>query len=129
MRLPWTLPARRSAATGVGTVGHLWQGRFASCLLDLPHVLAVARYIELNPVRARLAAAPEDWPWSSARAHLAGRDDGLVTTAPLLEAAGDWSADPRSIQPSVPRTVTLSLSHSRGALHHCLENLSAEPPP
>jgi putative transposase len=73
-----------------GWIGHLWQGRFSSCMLDPPHVLAAARYIELNPVRARLVGAVEDWPWSSARAHLDGRDDGLATVAPLLDAVGDW---------------------------------------
>ncbi len=70
--------------------GYLWQGRFASFPMDEPHLLACARYVELNPVRARLAQTPEAWPWSSARAHLAGRDDGLATVAPLLELAPDW---------------------------------------
>ena len=46
----------------------------------------------VNPVRAGLCARPGDWPWSSAAAHLAGRDDGLVAVAPLLELAGDWRA-------------------------------------
>jgi len=41
-------------------------------------------------VRARLAAAAEDWPWSSARAHLAGAGDGLVDIRPLLDRAPDW---------------------------------------
>jgi putative transposase len=71
--------------------GHLWQGRFASFVMDERHTLAAARYIELNPVRAKLAARAEDYPWSSARAHLLGRDDGLVKTAPLRALAGDWS--------------------------------------
>jgi putative transposase len=71
--------------------GYLWQGRFASFPMDEPYLLACARYVELNPVRARLAARARDWRWSSARAHLAGRDDGLVTTKPLLELAGDWA--------------------------------------
>lgn len=75
-----------------GWVGHLWQGRFASCALDAAHLVAAARYVELNPVRAHLVERPETWPWSSAKAHLAGQDDGLVTVAPLLEAVGDWSA-------------------------------------
>ena len=35
---------------------------------------------------------PQDWPWSSARAHLAGEDDGLVVTRPLLERIGDFAA-------------------------------------
>ena len=37
-----------------GWIGHLWQGRFASCALDAPHLVAAVRYVELNPVRARL---------------------------------------------------------------------------
>jgi len=70
----------------------LWQGRFASAPMDEAHLLACARYVELNPVRARLTGAAEDWPWSSARAHLARRDDGLVEAAPLSALVGDWAA-------------------------------------
>ncbi len=73
-----------------GWSGYLWQGRFASFPMDERHLLASARYVELNPVRARLAATADAWPWSSARAHLAGRDDRLATVAPLLALAPDW---------------------------------------
>ena len=72
--------------------GHLWQGRFASFPMDEPHLLAAARYVELNPVRARLRRRPEAHVWSSTKAHLAGRDDELVSVAPLLELVGDWAA-------------------------------------
>ena len=41
-----------------GWRGHLWQARFASFVLDEPHLLTAARYVELNPVRARLVNAP-----------------------------------------------------------------------
>src|SRR5205823_3127907 len=75
-----------------GWRGHLWQGRFASFVMDEPHTWAAARYIELNPVRAGLVARPEDYPWSSARAHLLGCDDGLVRVAPMLERVGNWAA-------------------------------------
>ncbi len=75
-----------------GWRGHLWQGRFASFPMDENWLLACARYIELNPVRAGLVRQPGDWAWSSAQAHLAGRDDGLVRVAPLLERVGGWSA-------------------------------------
>ncbi len=75
-----------------GWRGHLWQERFHSFPMDEPHLLAAARYVELNPVRARLAARPEEWSWSSAKAHLAGRDDDLAEVSPLLERAGDWQA-------------------------------------
>ena len=73
-----------------GWSGHLWQERFHSFVMDESHLVACARYVELNPVRARLVARPEDWPWSSARAHLAGEDDRLVSVAPLLDLIGNW---------------------------------------
>jgi hypothetical protein len=68
--------------------GHLFQGRFGAVVMDEPHLLVAARYIALNPVVAGLVSRAEDWPWSSARAHLAGEDDELATVAPLR-------ADPR----------------------------------
>ena len=72
--------------------GHLWQGRFASFVMDEPYLLAAARYVELNPVRARLAVAAGQFRWSSAAAHLAGQDDRLVKVAPLLKLVHDWRA-------------------------------------
>jgi putative transposase len=60
--------------------------------MDEPYLLAAARYVELNPVRARLAERAGDWRRSSARAHLEGRDDALVRVAPLLAPAPDWAA-------------------------------------
>lgn len=48
--------------------GHVWQGRFKSFVVQGDqHLLTVLRYVERNPVRAGLAAAAEDWQWSSAR--------------------------------------------------------------
>jgi putative transposase len=38
-----------------------------------------------------LAARAQDWPWSSARAHLAGRDDPLVQAGPMRDRVGDWT--------------------------------------
>jgi putative transposase len=70
-----------------GWRGHLWQGRFSSFILDERYLLACTRYVELNPVRAGLVNKPEDWPWSSARPHMNGKDDILVKTKPLLEIA------------------------------------------
>jgi putative transposase len=73
-----------------GWRGHLWQGRFASYPLDEPYLLCATRYVELNPVRAGLVQSPGAYPWSSAAAHLTGRDDTLVRVAPLLDLVGDW---------------------------------------
>ncbi|MGE5545099.1 MAG: transposase [Bacillota bacterium] len=75
-----------------GWKGHLWQGRFYSFPLAESHLYAVARYIELNPVRAGLTEVPWHYPWSSAHAHLTGQDDMLVKVGPLLEMFGDWQA-------------------------------------
>ena len=73
-----------------GWRGHLWQGRFASFVMDEAYLLAAARYIERNPLRARLVSKPGDYAWSSAGAHLKGKDDGLVKVAPLRELISDW---------------------------------------
>ena len=75
-----------------GWRGHLWQERFHSFPMDEDYLIACARYVELNPARAGFVKHPEDWPWSSARAHLAGADDGLARVTPLLERIADWRA-------------------------------------
>ena len=67
-----------------GWRGHLWQGRFSSFIMDERYLLACTKYVELNPVRAGLVKRPEDWPWSSARPHITGKDDILVNIKPLL---------------------------------------------
>ena len=72
--------------------GHLWQGRFSSTAMDESHLIAAARYVPMNPVRAGLVVDAQDWPWSSATAHLTGRDDGVVTVAPLLDRIDDFAA-------------------------------------
>ncbi len=76
-----------------GARGYLFQGRFGSCVLDQRHLLAAARYTELNPVKAGLAAQAEDWPWSSARYHLALQDkDPLIRDRTLLGLVPDARA-------------------------------------
>jgi len=72
--------------------GHLWQGRFSSFVMDEKYLLAAARYVELDPLRARLVADPASYPWSSARAHIRGTDDGLVSAEPLLKLVEDWKS-------------------------------------
>ena len=61
-----------------GMCGHLWQGRFYSCIMDERHLYACARYIERNPVRAKMAEKPWAYEWSSASAHCGmNKADGL----------------------------------------------------
>ena len=58
-----------------GRSGHLWQSRFFSCPLDGRHLLAAMRYVERNPVRARMVRAAWRYPWSSAAIHCGDADD------------------------------------------------------
>lgn len=60
-----------------GRSGHLWQNRFYSCALDERHFWAALRYVERNPVRARLVRKARQYTWSSAAAHT-GRPDPSV---------------------------------------------------
>jgi len=72
--------------------GHLFQGRFASYPMDEAHLMVAVRYIENNPVAAGLVARAEDWPWSSARAHIERQADGLTDIAVLRQHVPDWRA-------------------------------------
>ena len=72
--------------------GHLWQGRFSSVAMDEQHLHAAFRYVSRNPVRACLVSRPEDWRWSSVKAHYARRDDHVVRVAPALERIGNFRA-------------------------------------
>jgi putative transposase len=80
--------------------GHLWQNRFYSTPLDRRHLSTALRYVDLNPLRARLVERAVEYRWSSARAHALGQDaSGLLDMklwaeicplndwAPVLEAA------------------------------------------
>ena len=70
--------------------GHLWQGRFASFVMDEPYLLAAARYVERNPVRAKLAERAEEWPWSSAAGHVASRAGAWAEGSWLRERIAGW---------------------------------------
>lgn len=61
-------------------LGQLWQGRFFSCVLSPAHLLRAVRYVEMNPVRARLTANPGDYVWSSARQHLHLESSPVIPT-------------------------------------------------
>lgn len=73
-----------------GWRGHLWQSRFASFPMEERHLHACLRYVELNPVRAGLVGRPEDWSWSSARAHLGLGPDRLTDVTPMRERIENW---------------------------------------
>ena len=60
--------------------------------MDDDHLLAAFRHVALNPVNAGLAARAGDWPWSSARAHIARQDTPYVDVAPALARIDDFAA-------------------------------------
>ena len=94
--------------------GHLFQSRFGSVVMDEDHLMAAARYVALNPVRAGLAARAEDWRWSSARAHLEGRDDGLVSVGALAERCGGRFTDLLDAPPSAGALSELRAAETIG---------------
>ena len=67
-----------------GRVGHVYQGRYKGILVEKEaHLLELARYVVLNPVRARMVSEAEDWRWSSYRA-----TSGMVKSPGFLSV--DW---------------------------------------
>ena len=74
-----------------GVRGYLFQGRFGSCVLDEQHLIAAARYVERNPVRAKIVKQAWDYEWSSARFHVGeSTSDTLVTDRTLLGLVRNW---------------------------------------
>ena len=63
-----------------GWVGHLWQDRFRSQLVGKDeYFIQCGKYIELNPIRAKLVQKPEDYRWSSYNFYTQGEDNNLIT--------------------------------------------------
>jgi len=74
-----------------GVRGYLFQGRFSSVVLDERHLLAAARYVELNPVRACMVSHAWEYPWSSAAFHTdLMAVDQLVKEKTLPMLVGNW---------------------------------------
>ena len=72
-----------------GRTGTLWEGRFRSCIAESArYVLACYRYIELNPVRARMVSEPMAYPWSSYAANSGMRSDPHLAAHPEFAALG-----------------------------------------
>ncbi|MCF7916594.1 MAG: transposase [Candidatus Omnitrophica bacterium] len=70
--------------------GHLYQGRYKSNIIDKDeYLLECARYIETNPLRARVIKKLEDYKWSSYNFYAYGEQNSLLTTHPLYETFGE----------------------------------------
>jgi|WetSurMetagenome_2_1015567.scaffolds.fasta_scaffold610941_1 putative transposase len=72
--------------------GYLWQGRFISYPLDETHLIAALRYVERNPVRAGLVQKAEEYPWSSAKAHVMKVENPILSDCPIFTWVHDWAA-------------------------------------
>jgi putative transposase len=71
------------------TTGHLFEKRYHALLVDADeYLLALLRYIHLNPVRASLVSSPDEYPWSSHHAYLGRRSEPWVTTEFALRMLG-----------------------------------------
>lgn len=72
------------------TSGHVWQGRFKSFLIqEDSHLLVAMRYVERNPVRARLVNSAVAWRWSSHRESICREKRRLVDASPI-SLPKDW---------------------------------------
>jgi len=70
--------------------GTLWEGRYKSTLIQSErYLLACMAYIDLNPVRAGIAARAQDYPWSSHGHHIGLRCDRLITSHALFWELGN----------------------------------------
>jgi putative transposase len=72
--------------------GFLWQGRFESYPMDEKYLYSAVRYVEQNPVKARIVKKAEEYLWSSARAHVLKHKDDLLEDFYLLHDIEDWAA-------------------------------------
>ena len=69
--------------------GTLWEGRYKSSLIDSDaYLLTCMRYIELNPVRARMVEHPGEYRWSSYAGNAQGQANPLLSAHPLYEELG-----------------------------------------
>ena len=93
--------------------GYLWQGRFSSYLLDETYLLAAARYILLNPVRAGLVEKAQDYRWSSISHHLNKVKDPLVKDDIFKDLIYNWG-DFLSEEPNTKDVDLLKLHERTG---------------
>jgi putative transposase len=79
-----------------GGCGVFWQGRYGSQPVEIgEYLVRCGRYIERNPVRAKLVECAWDYAWSSARCYVQGLNDGLTNVNPYIAADKMSSADRR----------------------------------
>ncbi len=111
-----------------GRSGRLWQNRFFSAVIENePYLWAVVRYIERNPVRGNLVERAEEYIWSSAQAHILGRQDNMLTGDSWLirSKRGDFQkfveSEDRPIEDSIRKATSTGRPLGCGELVQHLE--------
>lgn len=115
-----------------GWKGHLWQGRFFSSALDEAYTHSAIRYVEQNPVRAKMVRQACDYPWSSASAHSGLVDSELLADLPLEYKPADSQAWSNFLDATIPaehldnlrRNIEKGLPCGSGTFVETLERLS-----
>ena len=74
-----------------GWRGYLWQGRFESFVMDERYLIEGIRYVEMNPVRAKMVRKAEEYRYSSAGAHVKRVTDEVLSKCYLEREIRDWS--------------------------------------
>jgi putative transposase len=85
MNLAYTIWFNRKS----GKVGHLWQDRFKSAVVERDsYLLECGRYVERNPLRAGMVKDLKEYPWSSYRVYAYGKTDGVTDRHEIYDAMG-----------------------------------------
>ncbi len=95
-----------------GTTGHNWEGRYFAAVMDPEHCLNALRYVEQNPVAARLSTRPWDWNWSSAAFHAGMGPQPSILDLDLRPAGTTAAAWRQSL-------LEPSAEEFRARLHEC----------
>jgi len=88
-----------------GWKGYLWQGRFISYPMDETYLYAAVRYVETNPVKAKIVEKAEDYRWSSAYSHVNKKKNPLLTENFLTEEIKNWGDFLLDKQSEIDRTI------------------------
>ena len=102
--------------------GTLWEGRYKSSLIDSDQYLLICmRYIELNPVRARMVEHPGDYPWSSYWANAIEDSNGLIDEHAVFSALASRRSDRKHAYRELFRHYM-----DEETIHQIRENLNRE---
>ena len=71
--------------------GHLWEGRFKSYPLNETHLYAAIRYVERNPVRAKMVKQAWEYSWSSAKVHIKNKKDRIIDNSFVSDEIKNWA--------------------------------------